>query len=509
MKKRQTILILCGLVLALTAASCGDAQEERPGSDPETQATGAPSSEGTESLAETDPESLPEGIPAPDLTGVDFGGEEFWILAPPNDQVNFFWSVVDGDEFILSEGLNGEVVNDAVFNRNLKIEEALNIKIRKQESTSVVSDAIHAISGGETKLDLVYAIASELGDHVPLGYFGNWCDVPYVDFSEPYWYQLAIDGLSAFGRAWMVPSDITMSALSGVSLIYFNKRILSDYDLQSPYDLVKENAWTLDTYLSMIRQVSKDLNGDGFMTSDDLFGIGTYFGRRYGAFIQLTIGSGELITSLNKDGTRYISLDGEKVQSIIDRTRPLFKDPAFAIDCDAVFHEKDTYDMTPFFANGHFLFLQSTVSCMQKDLREMEDDFGIAPNPKYDAEQGSYYHRANPFTSMFVIPASATSPEKTGAFFQYATWLSHYTVLPAYYEITIKQKRTRDPDAIEMLDIVHDTIYFDFSDVYDTHISDYLDNAYESGSFERSFTGMLKKMNKTMNRIISKLMEIE
>ena len=259
----------------------------------------------------------------------------------------------------------------------------------------------------------------------------------------------------------------------------------------------------------MIRKISKDLNGDGVMDFNDLYGIGTYLYRRYGTFMQILIGSGELITTLAQDGSREISVDGEKVQDLIDRCREVFLDPAIAIDCDKRFKLEGSYDMVPSFVDGHFLFMQSTVACMQRDLREMEDDFGIAPNPKYDENQAEYYHRSLPFTSMFEIPVTASNPDMTGAFFQYATWLSHSTVLPAYYDITLKQKRTRDDDAIRMLDIVHDTIYFDWSDVYNTHISDYLWDAYEEGSYARKFESVKKQLTKTMNKIQNKLKELE
>ncbi|MBQ4290096.1 MAG: hypothetical protein II719_02765, partial [Clostridia bacterium] len=476
-------LIPFGILIALAAASCGDTSATVPAASSDLPASSGSETEETETSGE--PVQL---LPEPDLGEIDFGGEEFWVLAPPNDQVYHYWTVMDGDEFILSEGLNGEIVNDAVFNRNLQIESKLNIKIRKLTSETVVEDALEIINGGDSSIDLIYSISSDMGDYVPSGYFYDWNDIPHVDFSQPYWYQLAFEGLSCYGKQFMVPSDITMSALSGASLVYFNKRILAEHDLESPYALVDRDEWTLDNYLSMIRQISKDLNGDGVMDFNDLYGIGTYLYRRYGTFMQLLIGSGELITTPGEDGARQISVDGEKVQALIDRLREVFLDPALAIDCDERFKLEGSYDMIPSFVDGHFLFVQSTVACMQRDLREMEDDFGIAPNPKYDEYQESYYHRALPFTSMFEIPMTAPNQEMTGAFLQYATWLSHSTVLPAYYEITIKQKRARDEEAIRMLDIVHDTIYFDWSDVYNTHISDYLWNAYESGSYARSFT---------------------
>ena len=140
------------------------------------------------------------------------------------------------------------------------------------------------------------------------------------------------------------------------------------------------------------------------------------------------------------------------------------------------------------------------------ELREMQSDFGIVPNPKYDADQDQYYHRA--LAKMFSVPNTVADPSLCGAVMAYGTWLAHSTVLPAYYEITIKQKRTRDEDAIVMLDLIHETIYVDFSDLYDTHISDYMWNAYESGSYARSFASVLKKLTKTMDRIQNRILAI-
>ncbi|MBQ4289815.1 MAG: hypothetical protein II719_01325, partial [Clostridia bacterium] len=153
-------------------------------------------------------------------------------------------------------------------------------------------------------------------------------------------------------------------------------------------------------------------------------------------------------------------------------------------------------------------FVSENVGTLQKVmLRDMQDDFGVLPYPKYDSQQESYYHRSLPW--MFVIPKVGQDLDMVGAVMQYGTWLSSYTVLPAYYDITIKQKRVRDEDAERMLDIVHDTVYVDFSDLYDTHISDYVWNSYEAGSFKRIFDSTLKKMTKTLDRIQSRLLAIE
>ena len=98
--------------------------------------------------------------------------------------------------------------------------------------------------------------------------------------------------------------------------------------------------------------------------------------------------------------------------------------------------------------------------------------------------------------------------EKTGAVFTYMTWLSNQTVLPAYYEVTLKQKRTRDEDSAKMLDLIHNSINYDFGDLF-TRIRFYLVQAYDSGSYERTVGTAIKKLTKDLNKLQDKLKNLD
>ena len=67
----------------------------------------------------------------PDIPDSDFGGYTFRILARGENAGD--WVNYD----IESEGLNGDVVNDNVYNRNLKVGEKLNIKIKHERVNGV------------------------------------------------------------------------------------------------------------------------------------------------------------------------------------------------------------------------------------------------------------------------------------------------------------------------------------------------------------------------------------
>ena len=117
MKERtaaQKWLSAAVILLALASASCGEAARE----DPSVQASDSRLDSVSEPAPETEEESSgtqQDKIPEPDIPEMDFGGDSYRILGY--------------DTCIFTEGLNGEVINDAVFNRNLQTESRFNLKI--------------------------------------------------------------------------------------------------------------------------------------------------------------------------------------------------------------------------------------------------------------------------------------------------------------------------------------------------------------------------------------------
>ncbi|MBQ4289606.1 MAG: hypothetical protein II719_00260, partial [Clostridia bacterium] len=160
------------------------------------------------------------------------------------------------------------------------------------------------------------------------------------------------------------------------------------------------------------------------------------------------------------------------------------------------------------FQQGHELLFVSLLRHMQEGFREMEDDFGIVPVPKYDSSQENYYHRSNAYSALFAVPSTVLDTEKVGAVFAYISWLSNQTVLPAYYEVTLKQKRTRDEDAPYMLDLIHNSISYDFGN-YWTEMTTYIAQAYDAGSYERVVGSTMKKLTKALNKLMDKMKNLD
>ncbi len=476
-------------------AGCGSEEEEDPGV---TAATFEDTADVTEETTESDEPELPD---------VDLDGKEYQFLVRFDTHAyNDFWVYV--------EDMNGEVVNDAVFERNRAVEEKFNIKITALLNDSAESYAAKAVLAGDDSFFAVWECKTALAASIQKNIYLDISNLPYADFTAPYWDKNAVEQLSIANKLYMMPSDISMSNLTAPRFLYFNKRILENYGLKSPYEYVADDCWTLDNFLPMVAAVSADLDGDGKMTRADEFGMLREDGGANGNILYFLVGSGIRATENDEEGIPQISFFNDKTQTIMDKVAVVFKDDTCTIEYSNCAKGADysqyrhlfEYCRT-LFAAGHFLFVQN--GCYETiQFNDMEDDYGIAPNPKYDENQKEYYHRTDPFNTQMAIPATNVDLENTGMILEWMSWKSHHTVLPAYYETTIKLKRQRDDTAMEMLDLIKGSMYYEIADIFGLGVSDVIWNSYRTGDLASTYAKNEKSMQKKIDKLVDNLLAV-
>ena len=101
-------------------------------------------------------------------------------------------------------------------------------------------------------------------------------------------------------------------------------------------------------------------------------------------------------------------------------------------------------------------------------MRNMSDDYGIVPIPKLDEAQSEYYSYAHDTFTAYAVPATVIDErlEQVGAILEAMASESYRTVLPAYYEITLKDKYCNDPESRDMLDTIINSFYIDAGVLY-------------------------------------------
>ena len=118
------------------------------------------------------------------------------------------------------------------------------------------------------------------------------------------------------------------------------------------------------------------------------------------------------------------------------------------------------------FADGRLLFLLGTMNNVVS-MREMETDFGILPTPKADDTQAEYYSYMNTWaSSCAAIPVSCADTEKSSTLLEALAYLSREYYTPAYYDITLKGKTSRDEESVEMLDLIYERRTADLGNLF-------------------------------------------
>ena len=242
-------------------------------------------------------------------------------------------------------------------------------------------------------------------------------------------------------------------------LLFFNKKLISDYDMEEPYQLVRDGKWTIDVFSQMCQNISADLNGDGEMNESDRWGYvttdkgsNTFF---YGSDLKYVYFDDNNVPVLQPNIDKITSVL-DKVVGILGRTHQVSFIPGHHSVGKTIFEEDRS------------LFYGEVLSYVG-GLREMESEFGILPIPKYDEAQENYYTYCESNSSTATIP-NLGNTETAALILEAMAIQSYINVTPAYYEVAIQRKYSRDEDSVEMLDIALENRVYDMARIYSTEL---------------------------------------
>ena len=271
--------------------------------------------------------------------------------------------------------------------------------------------------------------------------------IPHLNLDQPYWVQGSISGMSLMNNVYFAVSLFDVSHFESVRTFLFNKNMVAEYNMDSPYQLVKDGKWTLDKFYEMSLSTAQDLDNDGKWTANDQYGVIGYSNVLCNT---LMTGVGSIL-SIGKDDNDmpYFDLDNEYNMERLLAVSKVFENK------DGFVYKENDQNM---FRDGKSLFL----SCLFSEvipLRDMEDDFGIIPTPKYDEQQSEYINLGgSPF--FMVVPVTADNLDRTGTIMESLAMLSTDVIDTAYYDIVLKGKSSRDSESLEMLDLIFSTLEY-------------------------------------------------
>ena len=497
--KRTMAMLIALLMLVPTLASCSDntpAESKETTAQQETSQT-AESTDASADETTAEDERIKPNIPE----SADFGGDTITFL----HWYNTAWTeTVRQSRDIYAEGITGEAINDAVYNRNVKIEDAYKVKIALQleQSTDIASMVGQQVTAGDSTYDVVYQLLSAAPALIQKSYFHNLFNVPNIDLEKPWWDQNSISSLSTMGILPLVSTSINVNDKDATAALAFNKTIAENNQLEDLYTLVREGKWTYDKLTEMAEATYNDSNGDGTMTPDDVYG---FLGGR-DVIDSLYHGSGSQFITKNADDEFVFTFGTERDVDVISKGIDIvnsvwyFNHHAWKDQSDILYRQ--------IFETGHGLFFWMRLDDVT-NMRAGDADFGIIPIPKYEEAQDKYYSLVSQHTTgLMSIPITCAGDELSmvGMVLEALAAESHYTLIPEYIETSLKTKNSRDAESADMLDIILNNRVFDPMNVYSfANFGDAIMDAADANN--KDMASLIKSKEKLVNKSIEKVLK--
>ena len=452
MKKIIALLIIFALSVTVLAA-CQNGNEGSQAEDSK-----ADQSEGTVS---TDPNAGwkdADGNWKPKHEVKDLSDKTFRIIVRGTSAATY-----QSDDFTFGDanddGLYGDNLDNAVKERNNKVEEIYHVTLEVDKNNSI-NDAIrNDIEASTGDYDAIMPTLSVLAALASEDKLVDLAEIENFDIYAPWYDKNATDAFSIANHIYFTTGDITILNKVCSPSVLFNKDMITNYNLDSPYDLVREHKWTFDKMIDMAKQVASD-QGD---FEKNIYGMVTSYADPF----NFLGGSGEKIVEKDEDDLPYLSIGNARsvsiAQHILDTYAAGDSYLVYAQECPAPIWVTSL----AVFAEGRALFRPSAFSATTKLRKQSTMEFGIVPLPLMDDTQEDYVsYCGTGEVAGIAIPTSAPdydfSAYMIDAYSAYAkTYITH-----AYTDINLYQRDARDDESEEMLDLIFSHIAYDMGECY-------------------------------------------
>ena len=439
---RKSILFILTLTLIFALLSCADNNKADNNTN---EQQNADSEAGNETGIIEETVKLTDGLPDTDMQGYEFNIFNF-------DDTWFTWR----NHIIITEEQNGDLINDAMYIRQRQIEERFNCRFKTSEVADTTENIRRNVSAGDNTYQLYCIYDQNFGVLVP--YVIDCNSVPYLRLDEKHWNPDATAMYNFSDKQLALAGNVSLSVTAGAGCMVFNKKVYQNYFAGgSLYAYARDGKWTLDKFFEIAAAVGTDLNGDGQWTEEDLYGLDSSFKGYIG---MLLTGAGMGFTAVGGDGIQTFNLhQNEAALALVARFMDALSVGGFNYNKAA-----PVYDNTPgMFQPGNALFSITSAYGIER-LRAMEDDIGILPLPKYSESQDRYY-APSLGNALAVLPKTLDvtgEGEYAGMILEAMSFAGYHDIIPQYKEIVLKTKTARDDESADILDIIFDSVSFNF-----------------------------------------------
>ncbi|MBE6629599.1 MAG: hypothetical protein E7624_01965 [Ruminococcaceae bacterium] len=440
---------------------------------------------------------------------LNYQGEEVTIL---------HWSNPENPEFEQEE-ITGDNVRDAIYDRNMQVEDRLNIDLQfvgipghGGDRPNFVKHVDSVYSAGTQDYDFVSVYARTSGTLAVQGYYLNLSTIEnsYMDLEKPWWPQQLVETVS-FGNGdyYFCSGDMSTNVLYMMHMMYINKDMFSQLQLELPYELVREGKWTIDKLIEYTSDVYRDLDNDNTTSKHDRYGFGAVH------WVLDSFFAGSNLRYVDEDDNDMLVLSpdftSKKAVRLVNKLGQwAVTDNVWvynsAITNDAVELQRDHMDV---FDDGRMLVIMQHSQYAGKHLLNADFEYGLVPNPKYDEKQVNYYTgMGNPWSlyAIFLDFDERDDRQETLTMLSAVLecWASegYRLTTPEIFEVNMQLKYSAGQNETDMFEYIRSGITFDIGKIFAADLNNICElpsyaisaNASWSSSYKSYKTAIEKKL---------------
>ncbi len=442
---------------------------------PDAPATTETQSNAETTQTETEAETLfvPDELPMLDYNDADVN----WLCGNYMDAyLTDLWA----------ESENGNGLNDALFRARLAVEERLNMNLHVESFdfdwgtlSTFLNHLKSLVMSGDTTFDcyIGYTAGALMLEG---GYFADMKDNPYMDLDKPWWNQ-EIQDIMPGDAIYTLTGDAMMTLFKHCLCLYFNNDLKTDLGLtEDLYQVVREGKWTLDKMETVIQDTYIDLNGNGEADVDDQYGLTFGDNNKYRIFPAAM----NVIISTKVGDDYEFSFMNERTIDVFTQLQTLVTNNISVRDAkgntdnntDSTASFGGNY-ISKMFVQGNALFTASLIGDAAYIVESSDFSLGLLPFPKYDDTQETY-RTAPQRPAVLYIPVTVVGEQFDRAGAVLEAWSSecYRSVMPAYFEVSLKSRYSTDNNMAEMFDLLKENTSMNLDYLFSTELPLIVDN---------------------------------
>lgn len=326
-------------------------------------------------------------------------------------------------------------------------------------------------------LDVVSTNTNSLATNLVNGHFYDFKEINqryndgngWLTLDASYWDQGIMNDLSFNNKVFMITGDALLYDDEATWVMFFNKDMVNNYHIESPYTTVKDDNWTLDTLNEYCKLVTKP-SGDTFtwkVEDHDKYGL-IFQGADTLMFM---LGCDQAMIAKDDNDLPTMRFTEERFIDVCQKLVTLLSDTNLtgqgerygSWDSGVIETGKDI------FIAGDCMFYPNQLSTLNTPkIKECDLNIGVIPMPKADDLQDDYSSTTNMYqTQVIAIPITNDEHLEATLFtLEAMAWYGEKYITPEYYEKVLKLQKFRDEDDEEMLDLIFSKKRYDMGCIY-------------------------------------------